>query len=212
MRCFSSAVNNLLLSQSLQSPMVRISPNRECLQSLAPTLTSALPSRWLTPLRPKAALFQDSAHIFLPCVSVILIIVTLSNWSSEEGGNFVNDLASNESLDRLGQEHALAGFIVKNPAQRGDVPRTTLASTIEAIIGRFGWILVKTLGRPSWQLKLLNSYDTITCARIVNSERHTTKGASHANVDRGWKRQDFSISSSESCNVNNNTGLPHMQI
>jgi hypothetical protein len=36
---------------------------------------------------------------------------------SEEGSNFVNGLASNESLDRLGREH---GFVIKNPGQQGD--------------------------------------------------------------------------------------------
>jgi ribonuclease-3 len=81
--------------------------------------------------------------------------VTLSNWSSEEGGNFVNDLASNESLDRLGWEHALAGFIVKNPGQRGDVPRTTLASRIEAIIGAVWMDSGKDIGKAELAVEAL---------------------------------------------------------
>jgi ribonuclease-3 len=46
---------------------------------------------------------------------------------------------SNASLESLGRRLGLESLVTKNPSQHGDVPRTTVASTVEALIGAV-WI------------------------------------------------------------------------
>jgi ribonuclease-3 len=45
------------------------------------------------------------------------------------------DRGSNVSLVRIGHEHGLDKFVQKNPCQGEDVSQTTMASTVEALLG-----------------------------------------------------------------------------
>ncbi|KAK3989422.1 ribonuclease III domain-containing protein [Cladorrhinum sp. PSN332] len=56
-----------------------------------------------------------------------------------QSGKVLSEVGSNELLDTLGRRLALDKFVTKNPCQQGDVPRTTVASTVEALIGAV-WI------------------------------------------------------------------------
>lgn len=55
---------------------------------------------------------------------------------AEESTNLLSDVGSNKSLEALEKWLGLDEFVMKGPAQKGqDVPRATLASTVEALIG-----------------------------------------------------------------------------
>lgn len=62
------------------------------------------------------------------CVNIVLIGI-------EEGDHLVSDMGSNIVLGRLPEEYNLTKYIIKNPSQQDDIPQTTLATTIEAIVG-----------------------------------------------------------------------------
>jgi ribonuclease-3 len=59
--------------------------------------------------------------------------------STGDGSKIVSDWGSNNELSRLTMELGLAKYIVQNPSQRGNLSPTTLAATIEAIMGAV-WI------------------------------------------------------------------------
>lgn len=44
-------------------------------------------------------------------------------------------MGSNNALKDLALKHGLDNYVVKNPCQQGEVPRTTLDSTVDAILG-----------------------------------------------------------------------------
>ena len=54
---------------------------------------------------------------------------------AEEGSNLVSNLASNNALKDVVERDNLVRFVVKNPCQKGEPQRTTLASATEAIVG-----------------------------------------------------------------------------
>jgi dsRNA-specific ribonuclease len=56
-----------------------------------------------------------------------------------QSAKVLSKVGSNESLDTLGRRLALDKFVTKNPSHQGDVPRTTVASTVEALVGAV-WI------------------------------------------------------------------------
>lgn len=47
----------------------------------------------------------------------------------------VQDVATNEKLKNVAKEWRLTKWLKENPCQAGQEPKTTLASTVEAIIG-----------------------------------------------------------------------------
>ena len=47
----------------------------------------------------------------------------------------VQDVATNEKLKNVAKEWNLTKWLKENPCQAGQEPKTTLASTVEAIIG-----------------------------------------------------------------------------
>ncbi|KAJ9634920.1 hypothetical protein H2199_008784 [Coniosporium tulheliwenetii] len=53
----------------------------------------------------------------------------------DEGSRLVKSFASNNKLRDVAKERGVHDHITKNPAQEGEAPRATLASTIEAVIG-----------------------------------------------------------------------------
>ena len=52
-----------------------------------------------------------------------------------ESAYIINTAGSNDSLEALARRLGMDGSVTKNPCQKGQVPRTTLASTVEALIG-----------------------------------------------------------------------------
>ncbi|GAB1312303.1 RNase III domain-containing protein [Madurella fahalii] len=52
-----------------------------------------------------------------------------------ESGHILAAAGSNQNLEALGRQLGIAGSITKNTAKNVEVPRTTLASTVEALIG-----------------------------------------------------------------------------
>jgi ribonuclease-3 len=59
--------------------------------------------------------------------------------SPGDGTKMVSDRGSNDELSRLAVERGLDRYIVQNPSQNGSLSSTTLATTIEAIVGAV-WI------------------------------------------------------------------------
>ena len=57
------------------------------------------------------------------------------NYVADECEKKVQDLASNEHLNDQGQKMGFQQVVFKNPCQGGEVPRTAMASTLEAVIG-----------------------------------------------------------------------------
>jgi ribonuclease-3 len=51
----------------------------------------------------------------------------------------VQEVATNDELQKVAQRWNLTAWLKENPCQAGEEPRTTLASTVEAIIGAV-WI------------------------------------------------------------------------
>lgn len=47
----------------------------------------------------------------------------------------VQDIGTNEKLKEIAKKWKLTKWLVENPCQGGQEPKTTLASTVEAIIG-----------------------------------------------------------------------------
>ena len=47
----------------------------------------------------------------------------------------IQDVASNKNLDRLGNQHGIDRFILKNPSQGIYVPFKVMTATMEAILG-----------------------------------------------------------------------------
>lgn len=69
-----------------------------------------------------------------------LQMAILDSWYStgssiEEGSLLVRDFGSNNKLKDIAEQHGVDSQITMHPAQQGEKPRVTLASTIEAIIG-----------------------------------------------------------------------------
>lgn len=54
---------------------------------------------------------------------------------TESCENDCQQLASNQNLSKRGHTLGLDTQVQKNPAHKGDVPRTAMASTMEAVIG-----------------------------------------------------------------------------
>ena len=54
----------------------------------------------------------------------------------DKSANTLSKAGSNKNLEALGKRLGVDGSVTKNPCQKGGgVPRTTLASTVEALIG-----------------------------------------------------------------------------
>jgi ribonuclease-3 len=47
----------------------------------------------------------------------------------------LSDAGSNKNLEALAKQSHIEGSVTKNPCQKGEAPRVTLASTVEALIG-----------------------------------------------------------------------------
>lgn len=55
--------------------------------------------------------------------------------SKEDTSKLVDAVVSNKNLEIVALKHRLDSFVVKNPSQRGTLPRAAAASTIEALVG-----------------------------------------------------------------------------
>jgi len=70
----------------------------------------------------------------------LIRLIILDDWyadgtSTEEGSNLVSSRGSNKNLNEVGAERGLSRYIKLNSCQKGTAPPTTMASTVEAIIG-----------------------------------------------------------------------------
>ena len=57
----------------------------------------------------------------------------------ENGHQMVQEVATNDELEKVAKRWNLTAWLKENPCQAGQEPRITLASTVEAIIGAV-WI------------------------------------------------------------------------
>jgi len=74
----------------------------------------------------------------------VLRLCILDEWyptgaDIETGDNLVRDFGTNENLKRIANEWNFTEPLEENPHQKGKMPKTTLASTVEAVIGAV-WI------------------------------------------------------------------------
>ncbi|KAK6384337.1 hypothetical protein LTS17_001900 [Exophiala oligosperma] len=84
---------------------------------------------------------KDNGNKRLALVGDALIrLIILDEWypegtSTEKGSNLVSSRGSNQNLNEIGAECGFSRYIKLNPCQKGAAPPTTMASTVEAIIG-----------------------------------------------------------------------------
>ncbi|KAK5085215.1 hypothetical protein LTR05_004495 [Lithohypha guttulata] len=70
----------------------------------------------------------------------LIRLVTVDDWypsgkSPADGQKSFTEIGTNEVLSLVGREQGVADIIVHNPCHGRSVPKTTLASSMEAIIG-----------------------------------------------------------------------------
>lgn len=67
--------------------------------------------------------------------AAVPMAVTLAKSVTGECERKVQNVASNKNLQDQGYKIGLQGVVHSNPCQGGEVPRTAMASTMEAVIG-----------------------------------------------------------------------------
>ncbi|KAH7111826.1 ribonuclease III domain-containing protein [Dendryphion nanum] len=92
----------------------------------------------------------------------VLRLCILDDWypkgtDTESGDNLVQDIGTNEKLRTVAKEWNLTDLLKENPCQQGEKTTTTLASTVEAVIGAVWLDSQKNLGAVKHLIKRFQS-------------------------------------------------------
>lgn len=86
-----------------------------------------------------------------------IAMLNAADKDTDTGDNLVEDVGTNEKLKQIANEWKLADFLKENPCQQGEKTKTTLASTVEAVIGAVWYDSQKDIAAVQQLIKKLKN-------------------------------------------------------